>query len=129
MDVHPDYAIFVGNVVGKQYQTMFVAQTQRDSEKVKAWVDRQRPSDRFSTMLIENPEAARYPFEVTDELRRLGVVGWLDEGMLCKRFFGYRGWDSSRLAANIIFFIFFSTHANTHARSDQMSARGCHCAA
>ena len=31
-------------------------------------------------MKIEVVRAPRYEFEVTDELRRLGVIGWLDEG-------------------------------------------------
>ena len=80
MDVDPAYATFVGNQVGMKYKTMFVTQTEHDSRKVKAWVDRQPPFDRFSTMKIEVVRAPRYEFEVTDELRRLGVIGWLDEG-------------------------------------------------
>ena len=80
MDVDPAYATFVGNAVGMKYKTMFVTQTEHDSQKVKTWVDRQRAFDRFSTMKIEVIRAPRYKFEVTDELRRLGVVGWLDGG-------------------------------------------------
>ena len=60
---------------------MFVTQTQHDNQKVKAWLERQRNYDKFSMMMVEIPKAARHPFEVTHELRRLGVVGWLDEGM------------------------------------------------
>ena len=80
MDVEPDYATFVGNVVGRRYKTMFVTQTQHDNQKVKTWVDGQPRVDRFATMMIESSDAPRYPFQVTDALRRLGVVGWLDEG-------------------------------------------------
>ena len=86
MDVHPDYATFVGNTVGSRYQTMFVPQTQHDTQKVKAWLDRQRAHDKFVTLLIERPKAAKYPFEVTHELRQLGVVGWLDEGVHTRKY-------------------------------------------
>ena len=78
--VHPDHAVFVGNAVSLVGKTMFVTQTPHDNTKVKDWVDRQPPINRFPTMMIERAQAPRHKFEVTDELRRLGVVGWLDEG-------------------------------------------------